>query len=261
MSEKLIPAATIILMRDIPAFEVLMIERHADIAFAGGALVFPGGRIDAGDGHADWSVHSRGGNGLAEAERVARIAAIREAFEESGILMARDTHGALVDPALVEDLEPWRSRIESDDALFLEMAKQYDLHLALDLLHLFARWRPPAAATHKRFDTWFFAAKTPPGQIAREDGNEATEAFWVNPDDAIAMRASGERKMIFPTIRNVELIAQSDNSDGVLRFAQQRKIEIIEPVMRESDDGPVITIPDDLGYPTTEESLETAFRS
>lgn len=260
MANNLIPAATILLLRDEPSFEVLMIERHKDISFAGGAMVFPGGKIDPGDGDKGWADHCDGLNAIIEEERAPRIAAIREAFEETGVLLARDENGALLRDERVATLQSWRRRIETDDAQFIALAKQEGLRLACDALQLFARWQPPQEARHQRYHTWFFAAQAPYGQTAREDGNEATDAVWIEPQAVLAARERGERKMIFPTSRNVELLTCSNSVKEVFKFAGQRRITPIEPRFVRREDGAFVTIPEGLGYPITEESAETAFR-
>ena len=215
-----IPAATIVLVRDAPRLEVLMIERHADIGFAGGALVFPGGRIDPGDADPDWRKHADGLPEDADAAAAA-VAALREAFEETGMLLARAEDGAIVCDARVALVQAQRAQIEADDRLFLEMIRSEGLRLACDLLAPFAHWVPPPGL-HKRFDTRFFIAIAPHGQIAREDGNEATEALWIAPGDAVAAGADGSRKVIFPTARNLELLALSDTARAALDHARAR---------------------------------------
>jgi 8-oxo-dGTP pyrophosphatase MutT (NUDIX family) len=262
LTNETIPAATILLLRDQPAFEVLLIERHANIAFAGGALVFPGGRIGKGDYDPAWAGMVSGFDAIAEEQRAPRIAAIREAFEETGILLARrEGEAAYVDDAYVQSLTAQRKIVENDDAKFLALVKAEKLVLACDALCLFARWAPPASVRHRRFDTWFFAAKTPARQNAREDGNEATEALWTTPAAALEACANGQRKMIFPTSRNLELLDVSDSADAAIGFAGERTIELVQPEIIERDGEKFLTIPTHLGYPVTEEALETAFRS
>lgn len=261
MTDSLIPAATILLLREEPDLQVLMVERHADIGFAGGALVFPGGKIEAGDAAPEWSAHCEGLGAIAAEERGPRIAAIREAFEEAGVLIARGADGALVDDEKTAALNHLRGDIEKNDALFIEMIADNKLRLACDALRLFARWQPPEGVGHRRYHTWFFAAAAPAGQTAREDGNEATEAIWTSPQDALRARDEGARKMIFPTSRNVELLALSKSVDAVLANAAQRVIEPVEPFIVERDGKSFLTIPGHLGYPVTSEPVETAFRS
>ncbi|MEM9706170.1 MAG: NUDIX hydrolase [Pseudomonadota bacterium] len=257
-NDVIIPAATILLLRDRPDLEVLMIERHANIGFAGGALVFPGGRIEKSDADAQWRDHA---NGLPENTAMAAgmVAAAREAFEETGILYARDQKGAFVSKECVAELQAERPAIEANDRLFLEMIVRENLSLACDGFVLFAHWVAPPAM-HKRFDTLFFATLAPDGHDPQPDGNEATEALWIGPQDVLKARASGERKVIFPTARNVELLARSATARGVLADAGRRPIERIEPTVVKREDGMFLTIPDTLGYPITEEELSSAER-
>ena len=262
MSDNGIPAATILLLRDAPQLEVLMIERHQNVRFAGGALVFPGGRIGESDYEPKWREWVSGYDGVPENQRAPRIAAIREAFEETGILLAaRQGESVYLADTDVEALTPWRKRIENDDALFLELIKQENLMLACDRLRLFAHWSPAKEATHRRYDTLFFVAIAPEGQTAREDGNEATETFWARPKAALEARDNGSRKLIFPTSRNVELLGVSNSAASAMNYAERRTIERIEPVVVDRDGKMMITIPDHLGYPITEEAAETALRS
>ena len=256
----LIPAATVILLRDRPSLEVLMVERHANIAFAGGALVFPGGRIDNGDRDPNWRKHCVGLDDIPQEELAPRIASIREAFEETGVLLARRGQNTLSgEEALL--LGDWRSKVEADDSLFLELVKRENLQLDLSSLHLFARWRPPGNVQHRRYDTWFFAASAPADQVARADGGEATEIVWTTPAAALAARDCGDRKMIFPTSRNVELLGVSASAAEAFDFAARRSIRAIEPEIVERNARYYLTIPTDMGYPVTEEALDSAMRS
>lgn len=259
MTDIPIPAATVILLRDEPAFEALMIARAERASFAGGALVFPGGRVDPGDANPAWAEHSIG---LSADTRLAaaQVAAIREAFEEAGVLLARGPGGAALSAAEVRALAPWRANVEREDALFLTLMRRHELSLAADALVLFAHWIAPPGL-HRRFDTLFFAARFPAGQDVLEDGDEATEAIWISPHAAIEARASGARKIIFPTARNLELLGVSRSTAEVLDFARRRPIRPIIPEAKTRDGAMVLTLPDDLGYPVLEELLETAMRN
>ncbi|MEM9014814.1 MAG: NUDIX domain-containing protein [Pseudomonadota bacterium] len=261
MIDDAIPAATILLLRDEPAFEVLMIERHANIKFAGGAMVFPGGRIDSADSDPRWRDHCAGVKIVDANQIVPRIAAIREAYEETGILFARSDDGSMLSGDGAAKFNHERGIVEQDAARFFELVRDNKLILAIEALHLYARWAPPKAAQHRRYDTWFFAAKAPSGQIAVEDGNEATASTWTTPDAVLKSFAAGECKMIFPTVRNLELLNRSHSASDVFSLAAERKIEKVEPWVIERDGKHIICIPSDLGYPVTEELLETAFRS
>lgn len=258
MNDEPIPAATVILLRDQPAFEVLMIARHEKSAFAGGALVFPGGRVDPGDRDPAWKDYA---DGLSADARVAaaQIAAIREAYEEAGVLIARDINGAAASGAQALSLSDWRSKVEQNDSVFIDLIRREGLKLACDELHFFSHWVAPPGL-HRRFDTLFFAARFPPGQEVLEDGEEATEALWITPDDAIAARSSGARKIIFPTARNLDLLAMSKSVSETFGFARKRPIRPVMPQVISRDGKAFLQIPDDLGYPVTEEPLELAAR-
>lgn len=254
-----IPAATVLLLRDEPQFEVLMIARAARSSFAGGALVFPGGRVDPGDADPQWAEHA---TGLARDPVIAaaQVAAVREAFEEAGVLLARGPGGALLGADEAAALGPWRANVERDDTLFLTLVRRHGLTLAADLLTLFAHWIAPPGL-HRRFDTLFFVAPFPKGQEIMEDGDEATEALWITPAAAVAARAAGTRKIIFPTARNLELLGVSRSTQEVIDFARRRPIRAVIPDTIARDGAMYLKLPDDLGYPVTEEAFETAIRN
>jgi 8-oxo-dGTP pyrophosphatase MutT (NUDIX family) len=239
--------------------EVLMVERHEGMGFAGGASVFPGGKIDPADQDAGWLALADGLDGLEPMERAARVACVREAFEEAGMLVARDQAGQLVGEALCQRLSPLRADVVKRAGLFAEMVRVEGLRLACDTLVRFARWIPPEGL-HKRFDTWFFLTPTPPGQVPLEDGLETTAFAWLRPVAALEDLAAGTRKIIFPTARNLELLGLSATVADALADAAARPQEIVQPVMVQRADGAFLTIPTHLGYPVTEERLETALR-
>ncbi|MCB2113713.1 MAG: NUDIX domain-containing protein [Parvularculaceae bacterium] len=250
------PAATVLLLRDEPVFEVLMIERHENSAFAGGALVFPGGRVDPGDRLAEWAELA---DGLSDDPvfAAAEVAAIREAFEEVGVLLARDEKGEPIGADRVQSLNSHRQLVEKDDSLFLELIRRENLRLACDALTLFAHWIAPPGL-HRRFDTHFFAASFPDGQRVLEDGNEATEAVWIEPAAALAARKAGRRKIIFPTACNLGLLTCSPNVGEAISWAREREIRPITPAAEKRGGKIILQIPDGLGYPVTEEPLDLA---
>jgi len=250
------PAATVLLLRDDPAFEVLMIARHENAAFAGGALVFPGGRVDPGDHLHAWT-ELADGLGDDPVFAAAKVAAIREAFEEAGVLLARDEFGAPVAADRVMSLNSQRQVVEKDDLIFAALIRDEKLRLACDALTFFAHWIAPPGL-HRRFDTLFFAARFPEGQRVLEDGNEATEAVWIEPSEALVARVSGARKIIFPTACNLGLLGCSSGVDDAMSWARQRDIRAVMPNAIKRDGQIVLQIPDDLGYPVTEEPLEFA---
>ncbi len=254
------PAAGLILLRDAPRLEVLMTVRHQAMGFAGGALVFPGGKIDPADRNTVWAAHCEGWDNLHTEWRAAAVAAIREAFEEAGILLARSADGGELDAAQADALRAaWGGRLKDSNDAFLTMVRSADLKLATDRLVRFAHWIAPPGL-HKRFDTRFFAALCPARQTAAADGGEAVEAVWVAPAEALADAAAGNRRLIFPTKRKLELLALADTAEATLARAAARAVEPIMPDVAMRDGEPWLTIPPHLGYPVTEEPLSASTR-
>jgi 8-oxo-dGTP pyrophosphatase MutT (NUDIX family) len=251
----LIPAATILVVRDQVDLQVLMVERHHQIDFASGALVFPGGKMSADDQKDAWAHHVVGldrgapfGGGLA-------IAAIREAFEESGILFAEDakTGGPVSDSSLAQ-VSPHRHDVAAGKASFLALVADAGLRLRLDALTPFAHWITPLGMP-KRFDTMFFIARAPRDQAALHDGCETVDAVWIRPQDALAQADAGVRKIIFPTRLNVELLAQSNSADAAVAAARARPLATVLPDVVPGPDGLELRIREDAGYSRTREPL------
>ena len=254
MDDTLFPAATILLVRDgADGLEVMMVERHANIGFAGGAMVWPGGKVDPADFDEGWLEAAEGLEGLDAEERAARVAALREAYEETGILLATRNGEPIGEKAL--DLTDMRKRVDRDATLFQPLVRGHGLKLATSALRPFARWIPPPAL-HKRFDTRFYLTPVPVGQNGVQDGSEAVDLVWIKPQAALDDLAAGRRKIIFPTARNLELLALSKTVEQALVDVAARPQGIVQPVI---EDG-VLKIRADLGYPITEEKLDTAMR-
>src|SRR5260221_886913 len=201
------PASTILLLRDATGkreIEVFMMVRHYEIDFNSGALVFPGGSVDKGDQEiiATPELYS-GGEGLDAAALSFRIAAIRETFEESGILLARPRQSkALVDARRASAIEAaHRAVLCEGKSTFLKVLTDSGMLLALDELVPYAHWITPEDLP-KRFDTWFFLAAAPPEQVGAHDGKESTDSIWVSPREALEAGQSGRFKLPFPTTRN-----------------------------------------------------------
>ena len=241
----ILPAATILLVRDDPTFEVLMVKRHHQIDFASGALVFPGGKTHAGDHDPAWEARVIGWDRTAPEKRAMRIAAIREAYEEAGILLARHADGETFRGD--ERAGPARDDVAHDRRAFLDLVTELDVLLDLDALTVFARWVTPAMM-HKRFDTWFYVAAAPAEQLATCDGWETVDAEWIAPSEALRLAEAGERTVIFPTRMNLQLLAEADDAlDAVVRAAARTLVTVL-PVVNQTTDGPVLVIPPDAGY-------------
>ena len=240
-----VPAATLVLMRDAPRGppELLMMERPGHMAFAAGALVFPGGRIDAQDQTA--------AERLGDVRLAAQVAAIRETIEETGIAPL---------PGLEPDqVERLRAGLFAERA-FADLLVEAGVALDLAALVPFARWCPNFRET-RRFDATFFLAKAPDGagEPSPQPG-EVTRAFWASAKDVLAELESDRAHAIFPTRRNLERLARYGSFAEARADAERREVRMITPWVEQRDGVPWVCIPDDLGYPVTAELLETARR-
>jgi 8-oxo-dGTP pyrophosphatase MutT (NUDIX family) len=252
------PAATVLLVRQVDKFEVLMVKRHHQIDFASGALVFPGGKLDPDDAGSDWDDLVEAPEGLGAVERGLRIAALREAFEESGLLLARTARGgAFAAPEALSGLHEQRDAIAAGKTSFRQAIRDAGLILALDGLHRFAHWITPEGIG-RRFDTHFFIAAAPDDQVAACDGWEAVEAVWLEPEAALAEGRAGLRQIIFPTRLNLEKLAESRSVDEALGAARARTIVTVTPRIISEDGTRVLVIPEEAGYSVTREIFTNA---
>lgn len=246
------PAATILLLRDDPTFQVLMVKRHHQIDFASGALVFPGGKTHAGDHDPAWADHCRGWEALDAEQRALRIAAIREAFEEAGILLADRVDG----PAFTDVCDPAvRSAVDRGERAFLDVVRELGVRLSLDALTVFARWITPTMMP-KRFDTWFYVVRAPEGQLAACDGRETVDAEWIPPAEVLRLAEAGERTVIFPTRMNVQLLAEADSAADAVARAQARTLVTVLPQVEARPEGRVLVLPPDAGYGAVAEPMD-----
>lgn len=244
---KAIPAATVIVMRDVVggAPELLMVERARAMAFAGGALVFPGGRVDPGD-------HMLAARLGGEAEETAsRIAAIRETLEEAGVAVGLK---------IAADAIPGVRRAVYAGTPFAALLDGADARLALDALIPFARWLP-AGVHHKVFDTRFYLARAPEGAAPLVDGNENVRVFWASAAEVLAMADRGEAMIIFPTRRNLERLARFGSYAAAVADAAAHPVRIVTPWIEMRNGAEHLCIPDDLGYPVAAERLDQAVRA
>ena len=223
---------------------LLMIERGAALAFAGGALVFPGGRVDPGDHVLALE--------LGDAEVAPRIAAIREAIEETGIAVGLDP---VPDASTVAAL---RAGIHAGEP-FGRLLAAAGLGIAPEGLTLFARWLPPAVAP-RRFDTRFYLAEAPASPLATPDGEETVSTFWITAEDALQQAAEGRHRLLFPTRRMLERLAALGDAASARADAAGRSEVVVTPFIEERDGERWLCLPDGLGYPITAELLATVIR-
>lgn len=211
-SAPLIDSASILIIRDGEmGLEVLMVKRHEDIAFAGGAYVFPGGKADP----EDYQLSSRIKSfppGYSELTHTA----FREVFEESGLIIGK-SNNALT----------YRDSLLSNDIGFNDFIDKASVSFDENSIVPFARWVTPRQYP-KRFDTRFFLAKAPDDQAATPDGHEAVDLKWVKPIDFIN---EYRESMMFPTIMNLKLLSQASNVEDAFKQAKARKIMTVEPTI------------------------------
>ena len=265
------PAATIMLVRDAAnpesgdsALEVLMVRRNLQSDFVGGAYVFPGGAVDPLDGGPEAEALSQG-RGDVEASILLGIdtgglaywvAALRETFEEAGLLLATRPSG----PPLLAGDEEEEDRFVAERALvnqgkrrFLDLCRDEKLQLLVGDVHYFAHWITPRGAP-RRYDTRFFVAAAPLGQQAAHDAGETIADTWISPRRALEGHRRGVFELIFPTIRNLQAISRFATSAELLEAAEKasRSVPTIEPrVIADGDgvgNGVRIVLPGDEGY-------------
>lgn len=243
-----IPAATLVLLRDRTDGppEILMVERAKAMAFAGGALVFPGGRIDPAD-------HTFAAElGLDPEDGPARIAAIRETIEEAGVPVGLSpVPDAATLAAIRRDLH--------DGETLGALLDRHGLALELDTLTYFARWLP--AHAHMRiFDTRFYLARAPETSDATVDATENVRLFWASAADVLAECDAGRATVIFPTRRNLERLAQYTSYADAVARSLAHPPRTITPWSEDRDGAPHLCIPGDLDYPVSSEKLTGALR-
>ena len=231
-----------------------MVVRHHQIDFASGALVFPGGKIDAQDADPRLAAHCDGAD-LDPTFRSMQIGAIREAFEEAGVLLARPAgHDALIDGERLATLEHYRDRLHDGELTLLDFLEREGLRLACDTLTQFAHWVTPDMMP-KRFDTHFFIACAPDDHVLLHDGHESVDSVWISPQQVLAEAASGQRTVIFPTLRNIEKLAESATVQAAISAARDSAIVTVTPWTEKREDGVWLRIPVEAGYRTSEERM------
>lgn len=233
-------ASTVVLLRDTERGpEVYLLRRHSGMSFASGMHVFPGGSVDPADAeaHVRWSGPSpaQWGAWFGADEALARAlvcAAVRETFEECGVLLAGPSQDELLADVSDEGWEREREALESREQSLSELLTRRGLVLRSDLLRPFAHWITPVVEP-KRFDTRFFLAQLPAGQVCRDVGSEADERLWVRPQQAIDEGVT----MLPPTYSCLSELAQGADVASIL--AQERTITPVAPQLLVRDDGSI----------------------
>ena len=250
-------AATVMLLRQGgDGLEVCMLQRNLNSDFVGGAYVFPGGAVDPGDGAPEVAALCLG---RSDAEASAAIdlpagglafwvAAIRESFEEAGLLMAIDEAGELVsfeDEVVADRFLVHRRAVDNGERPLVEIAVEEHLLLAVDRIHYFSRWITPLGAP-RRYDTRFFIAHPPEFQVPVHDDHEVIANLWIRPSDALARHEAGEFELIFPTVRSLEALATFDTAEQIVAHAASiGEVHPVLPTIVDGEHGMRIVLPSD----------------
>jgi 8-oxo-dGTP pyrophosphatase MutT (NUDIX family) len=243
-----VPAATVVLIRDTEdGLETWMMRRVKAMAFAPGAAVFPGGRVDPRD--ADVTVRwvgtdpQRVADRLQTDARTARelvTAALRELFEETGALLAQ--------PLPDVDLEQARVAVECRELSLAQFLAGHGCALSAGMVHAWARWVTPAVEK-RRYDTWFFVATLPAGSVARPVSSEADVAGWVRVDEVLEAYAGGRTLVLPPTVTMLRGLAAAGTVAQVLAAAPRRSLAPVHPQVSMRADGSVELLADGARFP------------
>lgn len=243
-------AATVVLMRagaDGP--EIYLLRRQVSMEFAGGMCVFPGGGVDprdfdtaiawAGPSPAEWAVRL----GTDEAQARALVcAAVRETYEESGVLLAGESGDSVVADTTGDDWEADRIALENRELAMTEFLSRRGLVLRTDLLGAWSGWLTPIFEP-KRYRTWFFVAELPEGQRTRDVSTESDHVVWLPALDAASQAEGRAILMLPPTYLTCVDVGQYDDPDAVLAEASSRQVEMFTPAVVSSGESFTLTTP------------------
>jgi 8-oxo-dGTP pyrophosphatase MutT (NUDIX family) len=256
-------ATTIILLREKKpeGFEVFLLKRHEKSSFMAGNYVYPGGRVDRGDGSIEISSFCKGmtmeeahkilGGSLSAEESFAHwVAGIRELFEEAGVLLAYDRLGSpfvIKNQIEQERFLNYRSLLQKGKLTLLQIARGEEILFALDQLHYYAHWITPEAFS-ERFNTRFFLALHPVGQEANYDQKETTAGIWITPQKALEENLKGEVILSPPTLKTLEDLSRFKNMDDLFNSLKTKEYQPILPFLTKISSGPIIIFPWDPEY-------------
>jgi len=247
------------MLRDGPTgLEVFMVKRHHQIDFAAGALVFPGGKVAAGDSDPALGPHLLGAEHLSSDQICLKVAAIREAFEEAGLFLARcRENAAILGPDRLLALHDYRARLDRGGLPILSLVAAENLALDLTALVHFAHWITPEFMP-KRFDTHFYLASAPPEQVGVHDGSESVDSVWISPQHALAEAAAKRLTIIFPTRMNLLKLSAFQDTKSALQAARVQPVVSVLPWIEKRDGKPHLIIPPDAGYGAVIEPMDGA---
>jgi 8-oxo-dGTP pyrophosphatase MutT (NUDIX family) len=254
-------AATVMLVRDTAAgLEVFMLRRNLNSDFVGGAYVFPGGAVDDHDRHEDLSPLCEGRDdadassqlGIASGGLAYWVAAIRESFEEAGVLLAYTADGAVVrfdDPEVEARFARHRRAVDRGERRLVEVCAEEGLRLAVDGMHYFSHWITPQGGV-RRYDTRFFVALAPDAQVPLHDDRETIANTWIRPAVALERNRAGDFELLFPTIRSLIALSRFEDAGTLLEAAAAAATDGPTIVRRifQDEGGTRIALPGDPGY-------------
>jgi 8-oxo-dGTP pyrophosphatase MutT (NUDIX family) len=250
----------VVILRDgAGGIEVFMVERHREIEFASGALVFPGGKVDAEDSRFAWA--ELAAHTLPAPDRSFFVAAGRETFEEAGLMLARRRGSdAIVDADTADGLvNAHRARLLKGETTFVDIVRSEGLVLAADLMVPFAHWITPERVP-KRFDTHFFLVAAPVAQLGAHDGGESVDGLWIAPRHALADAQAGARTLVFATRMNLTKLARYRTVAEAVAATRAKPVVTVSPKVKRTPEGRWLQIPAAADYGVTEVFVEEGSR-
>ena len=262
-NRKVIPSSTILFLREGDeankddgergGVEVFMVVRHHQIDFASGAFVFPGGKVDKGDMTPNVRQRCDGVDGMDDSAIGFRVAAIREGFEECGLLLARaEGETQLLSAERVRELDHYREPLNNHEITLESFLVKEKLRLACDHLTLYSQWITPEYLP-KRFDTFFYVAKAPQGQYAIHDGYESVDSEWITAKKALELANDGTRTIIFPTRLNLQQLSKYNSIDDVFQQVAAQDTPPVLPTLIRRGLNIYVHVPKEIGYDDAKE--------
>ena len=261
-------AATVILVRESKngQYEIFLMRRHRDQAFMGGAFVFPGGRLDEADCNPELISYTKDMNYSQARKKLQEpdlpddkslglyFAALRETFEEAGVLLAYDKSGEIItlsDGKRSDSFSDYRIKLHENEISLIDFAEREDIIIALDYLTPYSHWITPEIES-KRFDTRFFLALMPSGQTPIHDAIEMTESLWISPSQALKKQQNEEIILMPPTLKTIEELDNFDSAKELFSYAGSVNIYTILPQAFNTSDSFGVKLPNDPEYTIAE---------